>query len=166
MSHMCTKFHWRRNDADQGEGYHRLLTSVFPCNAHRVNVKIAHIRGHGAPVPPPPRSTAFAKLLLTHRICVCLLLIGRYLLVHTSLLSQLLSYALADEGIEKRKYVKTRKYLIISSQDKTFIASKGKNSDFLPYEKYTYWVSVLEGGTLPLSRSECPEYLGGRLPEP
>ena len=36
----------------KGGGHHRLLTSSFPCNSHRVNVKISHSRGgggHGAP---------------------------------------------------------------------------------------------------------------------
>ena len=36
---------WRRNGSDQGGGggggYHRISTSFFPCNAHRVNVKIS-----------------------------------------------------------------------------------------------------------------------------
>ena len=36
----------------KGRGDHRPLTSFFPCNAHRLNVKISHSRGHGAPVSP------------------------------------------------------------------------------------------------------------------
>ena len=36
------------------KGHHRLLTPFFPCNAHRVYVKISHSRGPGGPVPPPP----------------------------------------------------------------------------------------------------------------
>ena len=32
-------------------GYHRLLASFFPCNAHRFNVKISHSRDTVAPVP-------------------------------------------------------------------------------------------------------------------
>ena len=45
--------------------------------------------------------------------------------------------------------------MIISSPDKTFIASKGENSDFLSKEKYS--VYSLEGGTLPLNYLECNE---------
>ena len=39
----------------KGGGHHRFLTSFLPCNAHRVNVKISHPRGHGAAPPPPFR---------------------------------------------------------------------------------------------------------------
>ena len=42
-----------RNGSDQ-RGHHRLLAPFFPCNTHRVNVKISHLRGLGDPVPPPP----------------------------------------------------------------------------------------------------------------
>ena len=40
--------HWRQSGSDKGGGgrHLRLLTSFFPCNAHRVNVKILHLRGH------------------------------------------------------------------------------------------------------------------------
>ena len=49
--HACN--HWRQNGSYQ-MGHHRLLTLFIPCSALRVNVKILHSRGHGAPVPPPP----------------------------------------------------------------------------------------------------------------
>ena len=61
------------------------LTLFFPCNAHRVNVKITHSRGHGAPLPPVPLSVETALgpflavrygmgiiiALLSVRLCWC-----------------------------------------------------------------------------------------------
>ena len=48
--------HWRRNSSEQGGGGHHLLvSSFFPCNALRVNVKIPHSRG----ATVPPRSAAY-----------------------------------------------------------------------------------------------------------
>ena len=40
----------------------------LPCNAHRVNVKILHLRGHGAAVPLSPRSAAYGSGQLAFRI--------------------------------------------------------------------------------------------------
>ena len=40
-----------------GTSHYRLLTSFYPSNAHSVNLKMLHSRGHGAPVPPPPSVT-------------------------------------------------------------------------------------------------------------
>ena len=38
-----------------GGGHHQLLTSFFPCDAHRVIIKISHSRGTVPGAPPPFR---------------------------------------------------------------------------------------------------------------
>ena len=52
--------HWRRYGSVQSIFFiNRIFTAFFPCNVHRVNVKISHSRGHGARGAPPPRSAAY-----------------------------------------------------------------------------------------------------------
>ena len=55
--------------APTNRGHHRLLASMFPSNAHRVNVHISHSTGGTLPQcspVPPPMTEALSGVVASH----------------------------------------------------------------------------------------------------